>query len=215
VGDEPVLLDENNKVKLPDHLQELVNLLPLNQWVHRSVVEKYGRSNYARRIRKIVTEYGWDIERERRSNGANDDWYRRTSDGPTRLAQIRREVAPKVRQIIYERDEWVCQMCRVDVANGQSLTKAQCDHKVPAERAGPSSTLNLQTLCLQCNLKKRQACKHCELPTCESCPYAFPENFAQTLVLRLPDDAAKKLAHVAERDGVPAATVVARLINGL
>jgi 5-methylcytosine-specific restriction endonuclease McrA len=206
---------EKNKAKLPAHLQELVDMLPLNEWVHRSTLEKYGRSNYARRIRKIVAEYGWDIHRERRSNGANDDWYIRRSDGPVRVAHIRREVAPKVRVTVYERDGWVCQMCRVDVAEGQSLTKAQCDHKVPAERGGSSSPPNLQTLCLQCNLKKRQACKHCDLPTCDGCPYAFPERFAQTLVLRLPDDAAKKLADVADRDGVPAATVVARLIDGL
>lgn len=206
---------EKNKAKLPAHLQELVDMLPLNEWVHRSTLEKYGRSNYARRIRKIVAEYGWDIHRERRSSGANDDWYIRRSDGPVRVAHIRREVAPKVRKTIYERDGWTCQMCRVDVAEGQSLTKAQCDHKVPAERGGSSSPPNLQTLCLQCNLKKRQACKHCDLPTCERCPYAFPELFAQTLVLRLPDDAAKKLADLADRDGVPAATVVARLIDGL
>ncbi len=204
------------KGRLPAHLQELVDMLPLNVWVHRSKLEEYGRSNYARRIRKIVAEYGWDIHRERRSEGgANNDYYMRRSDGPVRVAHIRREVAPKVRKTIYERDGWVCQMCRVDVSEGQTLTKAQCDHKVPAERGGPSTPDNLQTLCLQCNLKKRQACKHCDLPTCVDCPYAFPEKFAQTLVLRLPDGVAKKLAEVSDRDGVPAATVVARLIDDL
>lgn len=210
-----VPLEEKDKVTLPAHLQELVAMLPLNEWVHRSTLEQYGRSNYARRIRKIVAEYGWDIERERRSNGANDDWYRRTSAEQVRPARIRREVAPKVRQQIYKRDGWTCQMCRVDVSEEQSLSRAQCDHKVPAERGGPSSPPNLMTLCLQCNLKKRQACKHCDLPTCEGCPYAFPERFAQTLVLRLPEEAAKKLAAVADRDGVPAGMIVARLIEKL
>jgi 5-methylcytosine-specific restriction endonuclease McrA len=210
-----VSAEEKDEARLPAHLQELVNMLPLNEWIHRSKLETYGRSNYARRIRKIVAEYGWDIHRERRSNGANDDWYIRRSDGPVRVAHIRREVAPKVRRDIYARDGWICQMCRVDVSDGQALTKAQCDHKIPAERGGPSSPPNLQTLCLQCNLKKRQACKHCDLPSCNGCPYAFPEQFEQTLVLRLPKDAARRLADAADRDGIPAATVVARLIEKL
>ncbi|BAI72106.1 HNH endonuclease domain protein [Azospirillum sp. B510] len=130
-----------------------------------------------------------------------------------RPAFIRREVAPKVRKVIYDRDEWVCQMCGVDVGVEQDLTKAQCDHKVPAERGGPSTPVNLQTLCLQCNLKKRQACKHCDLPSCDHCPYAFPRNFENLLVLRLPKDTAKKLAELADIQGVPPATIVTRLIE--
>jgi hypothetical protein len=94
--------------RLPKHLQKLVDMLPLGEAVHRSKIEaEYGRSNYARRIRKIVAEYGWEIERYRGNQGANDDWYVRRSDGPVRPARIRREVAPKVRRIIYDRDEWI------------------------------------------------------------------------------------------------------------
>lgn len=201
---------------LPAHLRELVVLLPLNEWVKRDVLElAYGRSNYARRIRKIVAEYGWDIQRERRSAGPNDDWYMRSSDGPVRLAHIRREVSPAVRVRIYERDSWICAVCRTNVSKGQSLTLAQCDHKAPAERGGPSTEINLQTLCLQCNLKKRQACKHCTLTTCDKCPHAFPEKFAQALVLKLSVDAAARLEERSHRDGVPAATFVERLLLGL
>lgn len=201
-------------VQLPAHLQKLVDLLPLNEPVHRTQIEAaYGRSNYARRIRKIVAEYGWEIERRRGANGANDDWYIRRSKGPVRPAHIRREVAPKVRQTIYDRDGWVCRMCGVDVGEEQDLTKAQCDHKVPAELGGSSTPPNLQTLCLQCNLKKRQACKHCNLPTCDNCPYAFPERFEDLLVLRLPKEVATKLAGLADAQGLPPATIVTRLIG--
>lgn len=69
------------------------------------------------------------------------------------------------------------------------------------------------TLCLQCNLKKRQACKHCDLPGCDLCPYAFPEKFEQALVLRLPRETAKKLATMAGEQGVPPATLLTQLID--
>lgn len=92
-------------------------------------------------------------------------------------------------------------MCGADVGEDQSLTRLQCDHKVPANRGGPSGTSNLQTLCTQCNLKKRQACGLCILPTCESCPYAFPERFAQTHVVLLPKASADRLLMIAKRDG--------------
>lgn len=202
------------QARLPAHLQALIDLLPLNVPIHRTQLEaSYGKSNYARRIRKIVAEYGWIIDRERRGNGANDDWYIRRSVGPVRPAFIRREVPPRLRRVVYDGNAWVCQMCGVDVGEDQDLTKAQCDHKIPAERGGLSALQNLQTLCLHCNLKKRQACKHCDLPSCDNCPYAFPERFEDLLVLRLPKDAAKKLVELADAQGVPPATIVTRLIE--
>lgn len=191
-------------------------MLPLNVKVHRSDLEtQYGKSNYARRIRKIIAEYGWSIERHRGNEGANDDWYIRRSDGPVRAARIRREVAPKIRRQIYERDRWICQMCGTEVGETQDLTRAQCDHKVPAEREGPPTAANLHTLCLQCNLKKRQACMRCDLPSCAACPYAFPELYDQTLVLKLSSTTAKKLNDIADAEGTPPGTIIMRLIDGL
>ncbi|WP_083866690.1 MULTISPECIES: HNH endonuclease [Frankia] len=179
---------------LPRHLQDLVDLLPLNVPVHRSEIEKkYGKSNYARRIRKIASEYGWEIERFRDKSGANDDWYVRRSEGPIRPQRIRYEVAPKRRLEIYDRDHWKCQICEDSVGRDQNLTLPQCDHKVPAERGGISLPENLQTLCTRCNLKKRQACGSCTLLTCENCPFAFPEKYDDVIILRLPREVAEKI----------------------
>lgn len=199
---------------LPAHLQSLIDLLPLDQPVHRKVLEAhYPKSNYARRLRKIVAEYGWDIERYRGKNGANDDWYVRRSEGPVRPQNIRYEVSPKRREIIYKRDDWKCRMCGASVQEAQNETRPQCDHKIPANRGGASELPNLQTLCTQCNLKKRQACGLCTLPTCEKCPYAFPERFAQTHVVPLPEASAYKLIRIAEREGIPPAIIIQRLID--
>lgn len=203
-----------SKVKaLSKHLQELVALLPLNVEVHRSTIEaSYKRSNYARRIRKIVSEYGWDIESFRGSKGANDDRYIRRSEGPVRPQRIRKEVSPKTRKIIYERDAWKCQLCGTSVAPEQTETNPQCDHKVPADRGGPSSAGNLQTLCMVCNLKKRQACNYCTLPTCNNCPLAFPEKFADAITLRLSQDAADKLNTRAQAQGIPINLLLEQMI---
>jgi 5-methylcytosine-specific restriction endonuclease McrA len=199
--------------QLPKHLQDLVDILPLDQPVHRTEIEqKYGRTNYARRIRKIVSEYGWEIERRREKNGANDDIYIRRSDGPVRVAHLRREVGPVLRRVVYARDKWLCQMCGRDVSDGQTVTRPQCDHKIPAERGGASAIENLMTLCTVCNLKKRQSCYSCNLPSCDQCPLAYPEDFAQTLVLPLSKDAMSKLNEAAVRSGTPAALIVMQLI---
>jgi hypothetical protein len=102
---------------LPVHLQKLIDLLPLNERVHQDTIFRaYGKSNYARRIRKIQSEYGWQIDRVRGKKGANDDYYIRRSQGPVRTQQIRREVPPKQRDVVYERDLWRCQICQVSVA---------------------------------------------------------------------------------------------------
>lgn len=188
---------------LPAHLQELIDLLPLGEPVHQRVVfESYGRRpEYARRIRKIVAEYGWDIERVRGKSGRNDDYYIRRSSGPVQKQRIRTEVPPAKRAAIYERDGWVCQICRRDVSGGQRATKAQCDHKVPAERGGRPVAENLQTLCVTCNLKKRQACAGCPLSTCDGCEYAWPERLAAVVVIRL--DAVEATALANEAAGRP------------
>ena len=200
---------------LPPHLQRLVDLLPLKQWVPRQQLEQaYGRQEVKRRLRKIRAEYGWDIRSERRSGGANDDWYMSCSEGPVRPQHIRKEVTKAERQAVYLRDSWTCQICNCDVGEGQFLTDPKCDHKVPAERGGPTSTVNLQTLCNQCNLKKRQACSLCRLPDCTDCPYAFPERHSSTLVLRLSQSVADKLKMLSKKAGVPPITIIEQLISG-
>jgi hypothetical protein len=99
-----------------------------------------------------------------------------------------------------------------DVSPAQQFLKPQCDHTVPAERGGPSTPDNLQTLCTVCNLKKRQACHGFQLPTCVGCPYAFPELFEARLVLNLDRETGEVLQQMSDAEGVPPAVIVTRLI---
>ncbi|NTU50122.1 MAG: HNH endonuclease [Desulfobulbaceae bacterium] len=137
----------------------------------------------------------------------------RCSTGPVVQQRIRKEVSRGDREKVYERDKWHCLMCGIDVSRQQQVTMAQCDHKVPAERGGPTKIENLQTLCVQCNLKKRQACKHCMLPTCDHCPYAFPEQFSQVVILRLSPEATQKLEELSRKQGVPPIVLIEGLIQ--
>jgi 5-methylcytosine-specific restriction enzyme A len=188
-------------------------MLPLNEPVHRSTLEaEYGKSNYARRIRKIISEYGWQIDTERGRNGANDDWYTRRSDGPVRPQAIRREVPKAKRFEVYERDSWICQLCGCGVSLSQRETMPQCDHKVPAERGGSPNQTNLQTLCTQCNLKKRQSCRTCTLPTCNRCPLACPEQYDQVVVVTLAKDATESLKRDAIETGRPIPIIISEIV---
>jgi len=204
--------------RLPDHLQKLIDLLPLNVPVHRSTIDKaYGRPNYARRIRKIIHEYGWDIERRRGTDGANDDWYTRKSAGPIRTQRIRQEVKPALRKTIYERDNFTCAICRrLQTAENLMGIQLQCDHKIPAERGGGSDAENLQTLCTECNLKKRQTCKHCKLKTCSGCPFAFPELYACRFTIHLTETQLANLRSRSQKiDQTDQATLQRILIDAL
>lgn len=198
---------------LPKHLQKLLDLLPLNKPVHRSEIEKaYGKANYARRIRKLIHEYGWDIERRRGTSGANDDWYTRTSERATRPQRIRREVSPVLRKLIYQRDRYTCRVCH-RALEGHASLQPQCDHKVPAERGGASDSCNLQTLCTECNLKKRQACKHCALSSCEGCPLAYPELFATRYVVLLSESAERSLNALARTNSTSAQVTLQQIVE--
>ncbi|MEU7905852.1 HNH endonuclease [Actinoplanes sp. NPDC049118] len=164
-------------------------------------------------MRKIVAEYGWEIERVRRTSGANDDWYIRRSDGPVRPQNIRYEVPRKTRQEVYARDDWACQLCGAYTGEDQAITTPQCDHKVPAQRGGSSKPLNLQTLCTRCNLKKRQACGACVLPSCTQCPFAYPEHFKDMFVVTVSPDVGRRIRERARVDGMTADAAASVMLN--
>ena len=54
---------------------------------------------------------------------------------------------PEKRQVIFERDKWICQYC------GEKVTPANVtlDHYVPQNKGGKNNKENLRTCCLVCN----------------------------------------------------------------
>lgn len=58
---------------------------------------------------------------------------------------------------VYERDEWVCGICRTPIdrlAEHPDLMSASVDHVIPISRGGKHSMANVQAAHLVCNLRK-------------------------------------------------------------
>jgi len=64
-------------------------------------------------------------------------------------------VAPRE---IFERDRWICSLCRRKCRphrGGYQANGATLDHVIPLSRGGQHTCENLQTMCHECNSKKR------------------------------------------------------------
>lgn len=61
---------------------------------------------------------------------------------------LRRELKPKHRKMVLERDKYRCTNCN-------SHKNLCVDHKTPISKGGDNHESNLQTLCRSCNCKKR------------------------------------------------------------
>ena len=59
----------------------------------------------------------------------------------------------KLRQEIYERDNYICQYCGTDLS--QQSRNLSIDHVIPLTKGGTHNRENLVTACKSCNLKKR------------------------------------------------------------
>lgn len=176
---------------------QMLEILWSGEWIEGAeILRLTGQSYYDRRLREM-REDGWQIE-----------W----QGGRWRLASTvklpgNKRVYPNAKQKreVFARDNGRCRIC------GIADETIQYDHKVPLERYGPTTVENLQLLCRADNVEKRGACRHCVLPTCDGCPYAYPELFAARLVIALDNETAARLKAESEASGIPD-TVLAKAI---
>jgi hypothetical protein len=181
--------------------RRILELLWPMEWVEGSkIFEVVQQTYYDRRIREL-RESGWQIETH--SSGR---MYRLQSHQKL-PGNIRRYPNARQKREVRNRDKGICQICRLPDEN------MQYDHKVPLERNGLTEVVNLQLVCRVCNVEKRGACRRCTLPTCDGCPYAYPELFGSRLVIFLDTTTAEKLRINSELRGIPDTTIVLEILS--
>ncbi|OJK06527.1 hypothetical protein BRY75_14200 [Acinetobacter baumannii] len=67
--------------------------------------------------------------------------------GETTKPKSRKTLPKKIRQSVFERDNFTCLYC-------ESTSDLTIDHIVPVSRGGGDEVENLQTLCRVCNARK-------------------------------------------------------------
>jgi 5-methylcytosine-specific restriction endonuclease McrA len=60
-------------------------------------------------------------------------------------------IPPEVRKYVFQRNNYQCQSC----GKNQKQVKLTIDHIIPLAKGGTNDLSNLQTLCLECNQRKK------------------------------------------------------------
>mgnify|MGYP000170916768 CR=1 FL=1 len=81
--------------------------------------------------------------------GERKAWQKRGN--PNRHQQGYGSSWDKLRKVILERDNHLCQMC---LAKGRPVPGNQCDHKIPKAKGGTDDPSNLWILCKPYHLEK-------------------------------------------------------------
>lgn len=116
-----------------------------------------GISEYARRIRELRDEEGFQIKSHvDRADLKPGEYILETLE---RKSVISRTISPQLRNEILERNGFTCQLCGagagdVDPFNPNRKVRLHIDHIRPLSQGGTDSKENLRVLCSACNQGK-------------------------------------------------------------
>ncbi len=151
-----------------------------------------------RRWRELRTEYGFDVA------VISNRYYRGVSAVPITEPQPRPDMANLKRQIlpflVAEGVPLRCNKCGRAVGlekTGEDFP-GLIDHRRPVLFGGGDEPDTLQFSCQQCNNLKARICNTCPLGYhCETCTWAYPEKFHDTVVVNLSPEIASALERFA------------------
>lgn len=110
-------------------------------------------AEWARRVRELRDEYGWDISSHNDRDDLSPGEYILESE--TQGGQNPRYVSEETRQRILSRDGFQCVVCKQKRGEIHHITgkrvRVVVDHLVPVTESGGNDDENLRTLCTVCN----------------------------------------------------------------
>ena len=182
------------------------------EWVEsKRLLAVTNQAEYARRIRELRDEYGFDIVPKKIKGIQN---YRLESRKPRFQGRKRQYLTATEKKKVILRDGITCAICGYEPSNGKANGNLQYDHKIPfKERMGETSVDNTQILCVQCNVIKRRACQKCNTEDCTGCPYAYPEQVETIHIVSLSKDSSKKLYNLAEESETTVSKIIEEIIS--
>ncbi len=137
---------KSGKQKIEDFFREHVG-----EWISGvKIAEISGIHGWARTIRKLRNTEGWDFE-QRKLGQRRTEYRLRTRE--KKESHEREPISKKLRVKVLRRDNFRCVYC--GKSPEEDGVKLQIDHKIPVSWGGKTKMENLQTLCEDCNLGKK------------------------------------------------------------
>ncbi len=113
-----------------------------------------GASEWARRVRELRDEFGYQIQTHRDLNDLKPGEYLLKTD--ERLPVFPRSVSKETRAFVLERNGYTCQMCGVgagdqDLYHPGRKTRLVLAHIIDRNKGGADTPENLRAQCTNCN----------------------------------------------------------------
>ncbi|MGB0342363.1 MAG: HNH endonuclease [Parvibaculales bacterium] len=119
-----------------------------------------GITEWARRVRELREDEGWQIETHNDATDLKPGQYRVVSINPKKNTRFSRKISARLRAFILDRNGLTCQMCGAAAGDIDPETnrrvRLHVGHIVDKEHGGTEDPNNLRALCSTCN----QGAKH-------------------------------------------------------
>lgn len=115
-----------------------------------------GISEYARRIRELRDEEGWDIQSHHDRKDLKSNEYRLVSLNQRQV--LNREMPPEKRARILDRDNHTCTFCHAKEGDPSRINRRkvhlEVDHIIPLSQGGTHEDANLRSICMDCHKQR-------------------------------------------------------------
>ncbi|MBA3833988.1 MAG: HNH endonuclease [Chthoniobacterales bacterium] len=113
-----------------------------------------GITEWARRVRELRDEYGYQIQSYKDSNDLRPGQYRLTS--AKRMPAFSRNISKETRAFVLERNGYTCQMCGLAAGDSDPFVPSRTvrltmGHIKDKSKGGTDTADNLRAICTNCN----------------------------------------------------------------